>query len=83
MRTDARALIHKARDLGCEFYLIDGRWKARGPRNTNRGLMDLMDTYRTAINAELNRPKTAQELVALQSDYMLSRRPPVWSPKVT
>lgn len=72
--------MHKAREIGCEFVLIDGRWKMRGPRTTPKGLLDLVDAHLTAICAELSRPRTTDEIVKSQADAMLSKRRPIWTP---
>ena len=82
MNTSPRALLYTAREIGCEFCLLDGKWKMRGPKNAPVGLLALVDYYASDICRELDRPKLPQEITALQQNYMLSRRPPVWKPKV-
>ena len=82
VNTSPLAILHKAREVGCEFYLSDGKWRVRAPKNVPIGLVALMDVYNAGICAELNRPKTTAEVNVMQGNHVLARRPPVWRPKI-
>ena len=82
MNTTPLAVLHKAREVGCEFYLSDGRWRVRAPKTIPVGLVALLDYYTREICAELNRPKTSQDITTAQQSAVLARRAPVWEPKI-
>lgn len=82
MNTSPRALLYTAREIGCEFYLLDGRWKMRGPKNAPVGLLALVDFFSEDICRELSRGKSSDEIMASQAAAMLDRRPPIWKPKI-
>ena len=82
VNTTPLAVLHKAREVGCEFYLSDGKWRVRVPKLIPVGLVALLDYYTKDICAELSRPKTTHDITSAQQAAILARRAPVWEPKI-